>query len=302
MTIIQDMLAKYDCRNATNYRNALKEIIQEIALCGMSHNGFFQIGAFYGGTALRIFHGLQRFSEDMDFSLLAPNPKFDLEKYLSGIRQELASVGLQMTVERKQKTKSSPIQSSFIKGGTCIQVIKITGKEADIKGLTKDEVLKIKIEVDTEPPADATYETKYALHPVPFAVRLYDKPSLFAGKTHAVLCRGWNNRVKGRDFYDYVWYLAQNTPLNLLHLQRRLEQSGRWDPKEVLTLPMIKEILNERFATVDFEAAKKDVIDFIRSSAELDVWGAPFFSAITDHLTSTAPVNKKSDECRPRNL
>ncbi|HCB93023.1 MAG TPA: hypothetical protein DEP57_04320 [Selenomonas sp.] len=296
MTIIQDMLEKYDCRNATDYRNALKEIIQEVALCGMSHSGFFQIGAFYGGTALRIFHGLQRFSEDMDFSLLSPNPEFDLENYLSGMRQELASVGLQMTVERKPKTKISPIQSAFIKGGTCIQIIKITGNEADTKGLTKDEVLKIKVEVDTEPPAGAVYETKYALHPVPFAVRLYDKPSLFAGKTHAVLCRGWNNRVKGRDFYDYVWYLAHNTPINLLHLQQRLEQSDRWDPREVLTLPILKEMLNERFATVDFEAAKKDVKDFIRNSAELDVWGAPFFSGITDKLSAMNYAGGKTDK------
>jgi predicted nucleotidyltransferase component of viral defense system len=288
MTIIQDMLAKYDCRNATDYRNALKEIIQEVALCGLSHSGFFQIGAFYGGTALRIFHGLRRFSEDMDFSLISPSKDFDLEKYLSGMRQELAAVGLQMTVERKQKTKITPIQSAFIKGGTYVQVIHITGNEADTKGLTKDEVLKIKVEVDTDPPADASYEMKYALRPVPFAVRLYDKPSLFAGKTHAVLCRGWNNRVKGRDFYDYVWYLANNTPLNILHLQRRLEQSGRWNPNDVLTLPIVKDMLNERFAAIDYAAAKKDVIDFIRNPAELDVWSASFFSAITENLTATS--------------
>lgn len=284
MTIIRDMLAKYDCRNAADYRNVLKEIVQEVALCGMSHSGFFQIGAFYGGTALRIFHGLQRFSEDMDFSLLSPDKGFALEEYLSGMRLELESVGLQMTVELKPKTRISPIQSAFIKGGTCIQIIHITGNEADTKGLDKGEVLKIKVEVDTEPPADASCEIKYALRPVPFAVRLYDKPSLFAGKIHAVLCRSWNNRVKGRDFYDYVWYLANNTPVNLLHLQRRLEQSGRWNHSESLTLQILKDMLKERFAAVDFDAAKKDVMDFIHNPAELDIWSEPFFSAITDNL------------------
>lgn len=284
MTIIRDMLVKYDCRNAADYRNALKEIVQEVALCGMSHSGFFQIGAFYGGTALRIFHGLQRFSEDMDFSLLSPDTGFALEEYLSGMRLELESVGLQMTVELKPKTRISPIQSAFIKGGTCIQIIHITGNEADTKGLDKGEILKIKVEVDTEPPADASCEMKYALRPVPFAVRLYDKPSLFAGKIHAVLCRSWNNRVKGRDFYDYVWYLANNTPVNLLHLQRRLEQSGRWNHSESLTLQILKDMLKERFAAVDFDAAKKDVMDFIPNPAELDIWSEPFFYAITDNL------------------
>ena len=144
--------------------------------------------------------------------------------------------------------------------------------------------MKIKVEVDTEPPADASCEIKYALRPIPFAVRLYDKPSLFAGKIHAVMCRSWNNRVKGRDFYDYVWYLANNTPVNLLHLQRRLEQSGRWNHSESLTLQILKDMLKERFAAVDFDAAKKDVMDFIHNPAELDIWSEPFFSAITDNL------------------
>ncbi len=284
MTIIEDMLEKYECCNATDNRNAFKELIQEVALCGLSHSGFFHIGAFYGGTALRIFHGLQRFSEEMYFSLLSTDKDFDLEQYLSGMRQELAAVGLQVTVERKQKTKISPIQTAFIEGGTCIQVTHITDNEADARGLAQDMVCKINVEVDTEPSPDASYEIKYALHPVPFAVRLYDKPSLFAEIIHAILCGGLNNRVKGSDLYDYVWHLANNTPLNLVHLQRRLEQSRCWNPKETLTLQIVKNMLNERFAAVDFKAGKKDVIDFIRTPAELALWGAAFFSAVTDKI------------------
>lgn len=284
MTIIEDMLAKYECCNAADNRNAFKELIQEVALCGLSHSGFFHIGAFYGGTALRIFHGLQRFSEEMYFSLLYPDKDFDLEQYLSGMRQELAAVGLQVTVERKQTTKISHIQSAFIDGGTSIQVTYIKGNEADTQGLAKDMVFKINVEVDTEPSPDASYEIKYALHPVPFAVRLYDKPSLFAEKIHAILCCSWNNRVKGSCLYDYVWHLANNTPLNLVHLQRRLRKSGRWNTKDALTLQSVKEMLNERFAAVDFEAAKKGVIDYIRNPAELDLWGVPFFLPLLKEL------------------
>ena len=282
---LEEMLNKYNCRNAEEYRYAIKEIVQEVALGGMSRSGFFQGGAFYGGTALRIFHGLRRFSEDMDFSLLEANEKFRLEKFLPTVKEELWDLGLEMTVERKEKTKMSPIQSAFIKGDTLVQIVNIVGK-ADIKGMAKGEVIKIKLEVDTKPPAGATYETKYTLKPIPAAVKLYDKPSLFAGKIHALLCRNWQNRVKGRDFYDYIWYVSNDIPLNVEHLKKRLEQSGKWDGAHIMLLSDVKQMLVERFDSVDYDNAKKDVIGFIRNPAELDVWSKDFFVALTHSLTA----------------
>ena len=221
MSSIQSMMERYQPQNAEAYRNALKEIVQEIALHGMSKSGFFQEGAFYGGTALRIFYGLHRFSEDMDFSLVHPNPSFALSDYLPAVEEELSAVGLKMRVEQKNKTKVTDIQSAFIKGGTLIQIISIQQTdEVLIPGIHKQEQLKIKLEVDTNPPPGAGFELRYALRPVPYVVRLYDKPSLFAGKIHAVLCRNWARRIKGRDLYDYVWYLSQDTPVNLFHKHR----------------------------------------------------------------------------------
>lgn len=244
MSNIQSMLNQYNPQTAEEYRNALKEIVQEIALYGMNKSGFFQEGAFYGGTALRIFYGLQRFSEDMDFSLMYPNTSFSLSKYLPAIAEELSAVGLKMQVEQKNKTKASDIQSAFIKGGTLIQMIRIQQTDSSLlPGIHKQEQLRIKVEVDTNPPAGAGFELQYALRPVPYAVRLYDKPSLFAGKIHAVLCRNWAHRIKGRDLYDYIWYLSQNTPVNLFHLQKRLEQSNRWNPSRCLTLSDTKHML-----------------------------------------------------------
>ena len=190
MSSIQSMLEHYQPKTAEAYRNALKEIVQEIALYGMSKSGFFQKGAFYGGTALRIFYGLHRFSEDMDFSLMYPDPSFALSDYLPAVEEELSAVGLKMYVEQKNKTKVTDIQSAFIKGGTLIQFISIQQTdEILIPSIHKQEQLKIKLEVDTNPPPGAGGELRYALRPVPYAVRLYDKPSLFAGKIHAVLCR-----------------------------------------------------------------------------------------------------------------
>ena len=290
MSSIQSMMERYQPQNAEAYRNALKEIVQEIALHGMSKSGFFQEGAFYGGTALRIFYGLQRISEDMDFSLVHANPSIALSDYLPAVEEELSAVGLKMRVEQKNKTKVTDIQSAFIKGGTLIQIISIQQTdEVLIPGIHKQEQLKIKLEVDTNPPPGAGFELRYALRPVPYVVRLYDKPSLFAGKIHAVLCRNWARRIKGRDLYDYVWYLSQDTPVNLFHLQKRLEQSDRWDSSKQLALQDTKDMLKERFSQLDFEAAKKDVIPFLSDASELDLWNAGFFQAITENLTANMP-------------
>ena len=290
MSSIQSMMERYQPQTAEAYRNALMEIVQEIALYGMSKSGFFQEGAFYGGTALRIFYGLHRFSEDMDFSLVHPNPSFALSDYLPAVEEELSAVGLKMRVEQKNKTKVTDIQSAFIKGGTLIQIISIQQTdEVLISGIHKQEQLKIKLEVDTNPPPGAGFELRYALRPVPYAVRLYDKPSLFAGKIHAVLCRNWTRRIKGRDLYDYVWYLSHDTPVNLFHLQKRLEQSDRWDSSKQLALQDTKNMLKERFSQLDFEAAKKDVIPFLSDASELELWNAGFFQAITENLTADMP-------------
>lgn len=297
MSSIQSMMERYQPQNAEAYRNALKEIVQEIALHGMSKSGFFQEGAFYGGTALRIFYGLHRFSEDMDFSLVHPNPSFALSDYLPAVEEELSAVGLKMRVEQKNKTKVTDIQSAFIKGGTLIQIISIQQTdEVLIPGIHKQEQLKIKLEVDTNPPPGAGFELRYALRPVPYVVRLYDKPSLFAGKIHAVLCRNWARRIKGRDLYDYVWYLSQDTPVNLFHLQKRLEQSDRWDSSKQLALQDTKDMLKERFSQLDFEAAKKDVIPFLSDASELGLWNAGFFQAITENLTANMP--RKQEQTR----
>ena len=281
-SVIESMLAKYDCKNTADYRNALKEITQEVALCGLSRGGFFNKAAFYGGTALRIFYGLDRFSEDMDFSLSKEDEVFDLSQYFSILEEELYSVGLEMTVESKAKKQETPVQSAFLKGNTLKHLLKIIPTKNTPLQIPSNEILKIKFEVETNPPKLANYETKYRLLPSPFAVKLYDKPSLFAGKLHALLCRGWKNRVKGRDFYDFIWYISNKTSVNLPHLQKRMEQTGHWDTDKVLTIAQLKNLLKDRFHTINFEDAKHDVQPFIADRSILDLWSTDFFCAITD--------------------
>lgn len=282
---IEQMLKPYKIENLYDQKNAMKEIIQEIVLCGLSRAGFFEQAAFYGGTALRIFYGLDRFSEDLDFSLRETNLDFDLSSYFPVLEKEVRSFGLNVTITEKQKTKESNIRSAFLKGNIKEHLL-LFYTDADLShGVPRDEVVKIKFEVDVNPPSRATYETKYRLLPAPYAVRLYDMPSLFAGKIHAVLCRAWQNRVKGRDLYDYVFYLSRGTSVNREHLRERLLQNGYIQETSQCTLPEIKKMLCDRFDSIDYAQAKQDVIPFIHDPGSLNLWSADFFKQITETLT-----------------
>ena len=281
---IEEMLKYYQTNNLTDKKNAMKEIIQEIVLCGLSRAGFFNKAAFYGGTALRIFYGLNRFSEDLDFSLTNPEPDFDLSSYFPVLKKEVTSWGLNVDISLKEKNTDSAIRSAFLKGNTMEHMLVFYASESLKSGISRDEVIKIKFEVDTMPPEGAGYENKYRLLPSPYEVKMYDMPSLFAGKVHAVICRAWKQRVKGRDLYDYIFYLSRNASLNLPHLKARLVQSGAWDPEKDLSIEDTRDLLFSRFDSIDFENAKNDVRPFIRDTDSLNIWSADFFKQITSNL------------------
>lgn len=282
-TIIEQMLKTYDETPLLDKKNVVKEIMQEMVLCGLSRAGFFKDAAFYGGTALRIFYGLDRFSEDLDFSLMAKDESFNLTAYFPTLEKEIAAFGLQVDIEEKVKSIDSQVQSAFLKGNTKEHLLLFYGNQA-LPGIHAGERIRIKFEVDTNPPDHAHFEHQYRLLPSPYEVTLYDAPSLFAGKIHAVLCRTWKNRVKGRDLYDYVFFLTHNTPVNLAHLQARLEQSSYLKPGEILTPDGLKQHLIKRFETIDYNQAMEDVVPFIRNPDALKVWGAAFFKQITGKL------------------
>ena len=278
---VEDMLERYPSKTPMDRVHALKEIVQEIALCALARAGFFREAAFYGGTALRIFHGLDRFSEDLDFSLIHPNLDFRLSDYLPSVKDELMAYGFEMEVEKKEKQAEQAVQSAFIKGGTIVHLMRIAAMMPPISGIPATAQLKIKLEIDTDPPAGAESEMKYLLLPISSSVRVYDLPSLFAGKLHALLCRKWKNRVKGRDYYDYLWYLAHGVGPNLPHLEQRMRQSGHWAGKESLNAESLMTLLLKRFSEVDFRQAAQEVRPFIGSPSSLDLWSETFFSGVT---------------------
>ncbi|MEG0453094.1 MAG: nucleotidyl transferase AbiEii/AbiGii toxin family protein [Coprobacillus sp.] len=284
--IIEQMLKEYDIKNNYDRENAIKEIMQEIVLCGLSRAGFFKSAAFYGGTALRIFYKLDRFSEDLDFSLLISDPCFDLKKYFPILEKEVRSFGLNVELHEKAKSNKTNIKSAFIKGGT-IEHLLLFYPNLSITGIHKDKLIKIKFEIDINPPQYANYEYQYRLLPAPYEIQLYDAPSLFAGKIHAVICRGWKNRVKGRDLYDFIFFLSIKTPVNLIHLRERLIQSGFITDDKECTLDDVKLMLEQHFDKIDYNQAKKDVEPFIRDITILNIWSASFFKNITQSLTSS---------------
>lgn len=280
---LQTLIERYQPATSAEWVNALREIVQELALLGLWRSKFYEHASFYGGTALRIFYGLPRFSEDIDFSLLSPDPNFNLDPHLEAIRAELAGFGFTFDVEIKAKQIQTAIDSAFIKGETRVNLLSIGAPDSLRDRFPSTQKLKIKLEVDTDPPPGAVHEVKTLLVPIPFQVRLFELPCLFAGKLHAILCRSWKNRVKGRDYYDFIWYLGKGVPCHLSHLQARMEQSGHWDGAE-LDLPVLKARLQERFEEIDFEQAKEDVRPFIRDPDALALWSSEFFVSLLDRL------------------
>jgi hypothetical protein len=285
---VREMLKRYPAATSEQYKNALKEIIQEIALLGLSRAKMFEHAAFYGGTALRILYGLDRFSEDLDFSLLCPNPAFDIEPYCASVRDELTAFGFSVSVEKKQKPITGKIESAFIKANTLEHLILIEDVRNPRSGTHANEVLKVKFEIDTDPPKGASYDVQFCNQPIPFSVKLYDRASMLAGKMHAMLFRDYRGKnVKGRDIYDFIWLSTRHSRLNIAHLEMRMRQSGNWESTEPLSPQALRELVRARTETIDLEAAKDDVRRFISHPAAVDAWSPQLIMHAFDSISFT---------------
>ena len=266
--IFDNMLSHYELTTEQQKRNAIFEVNQQIILAGLYAGGFFESAAFYGGTCLRIFHGLQRFSEDMDFSLLAPDENFDFSKYFQPIVDAFALVGREVEITKKDKKSFGKVESAFLKDNTDVY---------DVTFQTEKSI-KIKIEVDTNPPLNFTTEQKLLLQPHSFMTRCFTLPDLFAGKMHALVYRAWKNRVKGRDWYDFEWYVRHNVSLDFGHLAERCKQFNNED----ITPEQFRDKLIERLSTADIKQVKEDVLPFVRDPKELAIWSNDYFVQLAE--------------------
>jgi len=283
---ISNMLERYECHTRDDYNNALREILQDIALLGLWRSKFFEHAAFYGGTALRLLYGSDRFSEDLDFSLLKTDDAFSLGNYGEALCREIRSFGFEVDFDDRKKARPSAVESAFLKANTYRQLVLIGVAEEFLHDLHPAKNLKIRLEVDTDPPGNFETETRYVLRPVPFPVRTYRLPDLFAGKLHAILCRKWKTRVKGRDWYDLVRYVAQHPQVRLAHLESRMRQSGDYTGDAELTPEVLQARLRRAVDGLDVEKARREVAPFIKDQRALDVWSREFFAEVITRIVT----------------
>lgn len=268
--LYQSMLDRYDLSTTQKRRNATFEVNQQIVLAGLYHGGFFERAAFYGGTCLRIFHGLQRFSEDMDFSLLLPDENFSFSTYFQPIIEQFELVGRKVEITKKDKKSFSKVESAFPKDNTDVYDLSFTSEKS----------IKIKIEVDIVPPLLFTTEQKLLLQPYSFMTRCFTLPCLFAGKMHALVFRAWKNRVKGRDWYDFEWYVRNGVPLDFKHLQERIRQFNAME----ITKEEFMQLLKERLGSTSISLVKQDVMPFVRNPEEIKIWSNDYFLQLADMI------------------
>lgn len=282
--MIKEWIAEYNPQNEEEILSALREIMQEITLAALSRTNFFEKAAFYGGTALRIFYELDRYSEDLDFSLLTPDTGFSIEPFFKAILDEFKSLGLTVSIKekKKKKTNQAAIESAFLKAETIWQEIVL---EDIIKetGVRSNKTLKIKIEVDRQPPLNFNTEEKLLIRPFSFYVKCFSKSSLFAGKMHAILFRKWKNRVKGRDWYDLEYYIKKGIPLDVTHFLARAIDTKDWQENSISEKQII-ELLYSKIDTVDFNDIREDVVRFIKNDEALEIWSPEYFKDLVNKM------------------
>lgn len=280
--MIKEWIDSYKPKNVQQTEQALREIMQEIALAGLQRADFFNHAAFYGGTALRIFHGLNRFSEDLDFSLLKKDPDFEFGPYFDAIVDEFASIGIKVSVIQKMKSAISNVDSAFLRSDTSWNELVFENTIPQIN-LSFKPIIKIKLEIDTHPPLGFRTENLLLTKPFSFYVNCFTLPDLFAGKMHALLFRKWKNRVKGRDWYDLEWYLKKGVEVNGAHFYQRASESNDWEG-DAISKEQLIDLLKQKIASVNFENIKEDIVRFIPNPEVLNIWSAGYFSTLAERI------------------
>ncbi len=273
--IIQDRLKNYDLRSKQAEENAIKEICQEVALAGLSRANFFKIALFQGGTCLRIMHGLQRFSEDLDFIMLNADDQFNWDFYLQSIKTEFEAFGLSLEVTDRSDADNT-IKKAFLKESSFGKILTLNYP----RSVSDKQKILIKLEIDTNPPKGSIPETHYLDYPYPFPVVTQDTSSLFAGKCHALLCREY---VKGRDWFDFIWCLQNGHQVNYTLLKNALEQCGPFQGTDIdISANWLISALENKINRIDWKLAREDVVKFISEDFihTVENWNNQLFLAL----------------------
>lgn len=270
--IIENRLKRYRMDSPELEITAIREITQELILFALSTSEFFTHAAFQGGTCLRIVHGLNRFSEDMDFVLKKSSGAFSWQQYLTLIATTLEQYGYRVELQDKSHTGESE-KKAFIKDDSIGKILKLS--YANRQGSTR--MIRIKLEIDTNPPGGGEFESAFIAFPSPSSITTETLPTLFAGKSHALLCRKYE---KGRDWYDFLWYLGNKTPMNYRRFSAALNQTGPWAGLGItVDRDWYINEMTRRIEEIDWKRVKADVAPFISQPEQglVSKWNRDFF-------------------------
>ena len=286
--IVREMMSRYDLPNQGIASRALREILQELVLFSLYQARFFEGVVFYGGTALRIIHGLDRFSEDLDFTVREQVGEFSFRSFGETIIRGLENFGIEAVFENQEhRSAGQGIARSNIRTGPISDILSV-GPSGSLEGISRlfpaNQTVRIRLEVDTGPPGSFLEESVFLLYPIAFPVMTMSLSSMFAGKMHALLCRPWRGRVKGRDWFDFVWFLQKRVSLNLGYLEDKLRGSGNFESNDPLSLADVKKMYLARVETLDVEGAKRDVGPFLRDAVSISAWSRELFVSLADRI------------------
>ncbi len=284
VTTIEQIVKSYNPSNLDETKAIIRELVQSIVLIGLSRSGFFSKASFYGGTALRIFYNLNRYSEDLDFTLNNAEPDFSIEPYADKIKEVASSYGLELEIMIKNKKSKSPIESAFAKLNTYQTFISLKLDNKIISTLHKDEIIKVKFEIDCNPSLGFKNEPKWLDIPEFAQIVVLDEPSLFSGKLHAILCRNYKNTVKGRDYYDFLFYVQKRIKPNLIYLRNKLIETGKINALDHFDLNVLKIMLIEQFEKVDFNQVKQDAMRFVFKNEDLSYYTKDLFIQMVEKI------------------
>ena len=281
-SVFSEKIREYNPASALEQENVLQELMQLFVLAGLSKEGFFHQVQFHGGTCLRVVHGMNRFSEDLDFVLKEPDGNFEWSKYLNKVQGDAWQEGIHFEIVDKSHL-SGAVKKAFLKTDSVgkVLLLELPHQRHNAKKL------RIKLEIDCNPPAGSTFETHYITFPVMAALTTQTLESGFASKSHALLCRKY---CKGRDWYDFLWYCARKTQINFDLLENALKQQGPWSDRELHVTPeWYLENMGTKIENVDWDTAKDDVARFLptKELKGLELWNSDFFRYHLSRLKET---------------
>lgn len=284
MQTFEQIIKSYHPKNLEETKLVVRKLVQQIVLIGLSRGGFFKYASFYGGTALRIFYGLKRYSENLDFTLNKVDENFSIEPFISKINEVALSYGLNLIITTKNKKIATPIESAFEKLNTYQTFISLNLNDNIISTFHKDEVLKVKFEIDCNPTLGFNIENKWLDVPEFASVAILDESSLFSGKIHAILCRNYKNTVKGRDYYDFLFYIQNRVKPNMKYLKNKLIESKKINEYDEFNVSILKNMLKKRMNEVDFNQVKLDASRFIFANEDLSYYCKELFIQMIDKI------------------